>query len=357
MDKHLKLLFHESNRIISSTFELIHSDVWTSPVPSISGIRYYVLCFDHFSHFVWVYPLRNKFEVFSKFTHFTSYVKTQFKSTIRSFQCDNGGEYNNAQLHNYFSSNGVEVRFSCPHTSQQNGRSKRMIRTINNTIRTLLFQARISPIYRVEALHTTAHLLNILPSSSIDNQIPFKKLFNKKPSYDHLCTFGCLCFPNINHSFLHKLAPRSTPSLFLGYPTNHKGYCCLDLKTRKIIISRHVVFDESIFPAAENIQNNSASSYHFLETETSPLFNTILETPILPAQPTSDSASQPSQTLPTVVPRPALSTSSRHPMITRSRDGTIKQKAILSLNISTVSPLPKRHLQALYDPKFKPSNG
>jgi hypothetical protein len=32
--------------------------------------------------------------------------------------------------------------------------------------------------------------------------------------------------------------------VFLGYPSTHKGYCCLDLATRRIIISRHVVFDE-----------------------------------------------------------------------------------------------------------------
>lgn len=186
--------------------------------------------------------------MFSKFVHVTNFVQTQFKCQIKSLQYDNGGEYNNTRFHNHFSSNGIVVRFSCPHTSQQNGRSERMIHTINNTIHTLMFQACISPTYWVEALQTSVHLLNILPSTSINNKVRNTVLFNKKPSYDHLKTFGCLCFPNINHSHLHKLAARSTPCLFLGYPANHKGYRCLDLQTRKIIISRHVVFDETIFP-------------------------------------------------------------------------------------------------------------
>jgi hypothetical protein len=46
----------------------------------------------------------------------------------------------------------------------------------------------------------------------------------------------------------HKLAARSTACVFLGYPSSHKGYRRLDLSSRRIIISRHIVFDESIFP-------------------------------------------------------------------------------------------------------------
>ena len=250
-------------------------------------------------------------------------MKTQFKTNIQSFQCDNGGEYNNAQFQTFFSNNGIKVRFSCPHTSQQNGRSERMIRTINNTIRTLLFQARLSPVFWVEALHTAVHLLNILPSTSIENNIPYQKLFHKKPTYDHLKTFGSLCYPNNNHSFLHKLAPRSAPSIFLGYPTNHKGYRCMDLKTRKIIISRHVVFDETIFPATEPQIKDSSNTYKFLETssETSPLFQQILQAPMESPVPPTIPAPSP----PTVAPVPPPT--SRHSMTTRSQDGTRKQRS------------------------------
>jgi len=46
------------------------------------------------------------------------------------------------------------------------------------------------------------------------------------------------------------LSPRSAACVFLGYPPFQKGYRCLDLSTRKIIISRHIVFDETHFPFA-----------------------------------------------------------------------------------------------------------
>lgn len=51
-----------------------------------------------------------------------------------------------------------------------------MIRTINNTIRTLLFQACLPPSYWVEALNVAAHVLNITPSKAIQNQTPYTLL-------------------------------------------------------------------------------------------------------------------------------------------------------------------------------------
>ena len=131
-----------------------------------------------------------------------------------------------------------------------------MIRTLNNAIRTLLFQAHLSPSYWAEALHVATHVLNILPSSFIGNQTPHFKLFNQTPKYDHLRIFGSLCFPNIHHANTNKFSPRSTPCLFLGYPLHHRGYRCLDLKTNCIIISRHVEFDELTFPKAEKASQN-----------------------------------------------------------------------------------------------------
>lgn len=248
LGKRVRLPFSSSSTIVTEPFQIIHSDIWTSPVLSNSGYKYYLLFLDHFSHYIWVYPLHRKSDTYAKYLHFSAYVRTQFSASIKALQCDNGGEYTSRVFLDHLASAGTTIRFSCPHTSQQNGRAERMLRTINNLVRTLLIQANMLITFWVESLLTAVHTLNLLPSSSINNLIPFTRLFKLHVSYSHLRVFGCLCYPNNLSISPHKLAPRSVACVLLGYPSTHRGYRCLNIGTRKIIISRHVTFVEDVFP-------------------------------------------------------------------------------------------------------------
>jgi hypothetical protein len=80
---------------------------------------------------------------------------------------------------------------------------------------------------------------------------PVFHLYSTPPTYDHLRVFGCACYPNMSSTAPHKLAPRSSLCVFLGYSSEHKGYRCLELESNRILTSRHVVFDESFFPFAD----------------------------------------------------------------------------------------------------------
>jgi hypothetical protein len=122
-----------------------------------------------------------------------------------------------------------------------------MIRTTNDTIRTLLLHAHLPARFWAEGLHTSTYLLNRLPSTACPAPTPHQALFGTPSRYDHLRVFGCACYPNTAATAPHKLAPRSTLCVFLGYSPNHKGYRCFDLSSRRVLISRHVVFDESVF--------------------------------------------------------------------------------------------------------------
>lgn len=131
---------------------------------------------------------------------------------------------------------------------------------------TLLFQVHLPPTYWVEALHMAIHLLNILLSTSLNNDTPFHKLFNKHPAYSHVRVFRCLCYPHLNNT--NKIQHRFVPCIFLGYSSNHKGSPCLDLHTKQIIISCHVVFDENIFLFGSMTPNHSPD-YEFLDIDAS----------------------------------------------------------------------------------------
>ncbi|GJT00676.1 ribonuclease H-like domain-containing protein [Tanacetum coccineum] len=385
LGKHAKLLFYNSESSVDSVFEIIHSDIWTSPIPSESGIKYYAIFLDHFSHFVWVYPLHKKSDLFDNFVAFRAYVNKQFNVDIKALQCDHGGEYDNTRFHDLFRQNGIQFWFSCPRTSQQNGKSERMLRTINNLIRTLLFQAHIPPSYWVEALNMVAHLLNILPSTAINNEIPFTKLYNQTPTYEHLRVFGCLCYPHVDVS--HKLEPRSTPCIFLGYPANHRGYRCLDLASNKIIISRHVRFDEDVFPFG-NVTSSNKPTYDFLlppiQTTTNvpttepfvqhmdepnnPITPHPTTPPTSPPQPdtppshsstpipTSAQTQSHAQTVDSHTPIPINNSSQTmptHPMVTRAKAGIFKPLERMNCHVTTTSPLPRSHVHALRDPNWK----
>jgi hypothetical protein len=103
LGRHVRLPFPTSSSRAEGTFDLIHCDVWTSPVISISGYKYYLLVLDDFSHDLWNFPLRQKSDTFPTLSHFFAWVSTQFGHTIRSIQCDNGHEFYNNVSRDFFS--------------------------------------------------------------------------------------------------------------------------------------------------------------------------------------------------------------------------------------------------------------
>jgi histone deacetylase 1/2 len=262
LGKHKRLSFTLSSSHTVAPFELLHYDVWTSPVTSISGFSYYLVILDDYTHFCWTFPLRRKSDAHQHLVNFVSYASTQFGSVVKCFQADNGTEFVNNTTATYLA--GIHLCLSCPYTSPQNGKAERVLRALNNSIRTLLLHASIPPSYWAEAQAIACYLLNMRPSTSINNEVPFTRLHGKPPQYDHLRVFRCLCYPNLQATSAHKLAARSTICVFLGYPSSHKGYRCFDLSSCRIIISRHVVFDELSFPFASTDPPTDTSILDFL---------------------------------------------------------------------------------------------
>ena len=266
--KHSKLPFYDSLSYTHLPFDIIHSDVWTSPIVSSLGHRYYVLFLDGYSKFLWAFPIAKKSQVKHLFLTFHAFVKTQFERNIKTFQCDNGTEYINGTFDQFFNQHGMVFRLSCPHTSPQNGKAERHIKSINNIIRTLLLHASMPPTFWHHALSMAIYLLNILPSKVLDYLSPTQILYHCNPNYSNLRVFGCLCFPLFPSTSIHKLQERSTPCVYLGPAPNHRGSKCYNMSSGKIIICRHVRFIENIFPFSK-IKNVDKSTYDFLDDNSS----------------------------------------------------------------------------------------
>ena len=113
------------------------------------------------------------------------------------------------------------------------------------------------------ALQMATYLHIILPNKKLSLKSPTKTLYQKDPPYSHLQVFGCVCYPLRSSTSRNKLQARSTPCV-LGYPPNHRGYKCYDLLSCKIFISRHVIFEENMFPFSD-LNAHITASYNFLD--------------------------------------------------------------------------------------------
>ncbi|CAA7024026.1 unnamed protein product [Microthlaspi erraticum] len=255
INKAHKFPFTESTITSSRPLEILFSDVWTSPTLSLDNYKYYLIIVDHYSRYVWFYPLKLKSQVKETFIRFTALVENKFQHKIGTFFSDNGGEF--IALRDFLSSKGITHLTSPPHTPEHNGLAERRHRHIVETGLTLLTKAKLPNSYWPFAFATAVYLINRMPTSNLSFQSPFKILFQTDPNYSKLKIFGCLCFPWLRPYTSNKLDPRSVPCVFLGYSLTQSAYLCWQPHTNRMYVSRHVRFEESIFPFQSLLQQNT----------------------------------------------------------------------------------------------------
>jgi hypothetical protein len=117
LGKSKRLPFFASHRQTQSPLSLIHTPIWTSPITSISGYKYYVVFVDDYLRYTWLYPLKTKSEVYECFVKFKLLVEKQFSSSIKQLQSDGGGEFTSSFFQSFLTQNGIMHRKSCPYTS------------------------------------------------------------------------------------------------------------------------------------------------------------------------------------------------------------------------------------------------
>ena len=177
----------------SSTKKLLFSDVWTSPVYSVDGFQYYVIFVDHYTRYVWYYPLKRKSHVYDVFVCFKALVENQFKHQIVTLYSDNGGEYE--ALDQFLSTTGISHLTTPPHTPEHNGFFERRHRHIVETSLSLLTHASMPLTYWTYAFATAVYLVNLMPTPRLHLLAPFETLFGSPPNYSKLRVFGFLCYP------------------------------------------------------------------------------------------------------------------------------------------------------------------
>ena len=123
---------------------LIHSDVCGKiSSPSLNRAEYFVVFIDDKTHYVWVYVIKHKDEVFQKFMEWKSLVENSSGHKVKKLRTDNGGEYTSTEFESYLKDEGIEHQYSIPKTPEQNGVSERRNRTLVETVRSMLADSRL----------------------------------------------------------------------------------------------------------------------------------------------------------------------------------------------------------------------
>ena len=130
-----------SGSIVKAPLELVHSDV-CGPFSqaSLTDDRYYAVFIpDDYTHFMAVYPIQRKSDVYecarSYFLQSERFFYNSSSYKPITFRTDNGGEYMSSQLQKVLTTQGITHQTTVPYNSHQNGVSERAIRTVTEKAR------------------------------------------------------------------------------------------------------------------------------------------------------------------------------------------------------------------------------
>ncbi|GKD65263.1 integrase, catalytic region, zinc finger, CCHC-type containing protein [Tanacetum coccineum] len=90
---------------------------------------------------------------------------------------------------------------------------------------------------------------------------------DKKPDVSFFHVFGALCYPTNDNDDLGKLDAKADIGIFVGYAPAKKAFRIYHKRTRKIIETIHVTFDELTAMASE--QFSSGLKLHYMTPVTS----------------------------------------------------------------------------------------
>ncbi|GJY79151.1 retrovirus-related pol polyprotein from transposon TNT 1-94 [Tanacetum coccineum] len=83
------------------------------------------------------------------------------------------------------------------------------------------------------------------------NKTPYELMHDKKPDLSFLHVFGSLCYPTNDSEDLGKLNAKADIGIFVGYAPAKKAFRIYNRRTRKIMETIHVTFDELTAIASE----------------------------------------------------------------------------------------------------------
>ncbi|GJW51457.1 retrovirus-related pol polyprotein from transposon TNT 1-94 [Tanacetum coccineum] len=136
-------------------------------VQSIKGKKYILVIVDDYSRFTWVKFLRSKDETPEFVINFLKQIQVGLNKTVRFIRTDNGTEFVNQVMSEYYEGVGIFHQKSVPRTPQQNGVVERRNRTLVEAARTMMIFSKAPMFLWAEAVATAF----VTPGTSLSTTI------------------------------------------------------------------------------------------------------------------------------------------------------------------------------------------
>nr|GFC22190.1 retrovirus-related Pol polyprotein from transposon TNT 1-94 [Tanacetum cinerariifolium] len=203
---------------------------------------------DDYSRFTWVKFLRSKDETPNVVIKFITQIQVGLNKTVRYIHTDNETEFVNQTVTAFYDRIGVFHQKTVPRTPQQNGVVERRNRTLVEAARTMLIFSKAPMFLWAEAVATACYTQNRSLIHTRHHKTPYELVHNKKPDLTFFKVFGALCYPTNDSEDLGKLQPTADTGIFVGYAPSRKGYRIYNKRTRRIMETIHIQFDELTEP-------------------------------------------------------------------------------------------------------------
>nr|GEU32673.1 retrovirus-related Pol polyprotein from transposon TNT 1-94 [Tanacetum cinerariifolium] len=196
------------NDLVSGLPKFKYNKEHLCPYCDINGKRYVLVIVDDYSHYTWVHFLRSKDEAPEVIKMFLKRITVLLQSPVIIIRIDNGTEFKNQVLKEYFDSVGISHQMSSVRTPQQNGVVERRNRTLVEAARTMLIFSRAPLFLWVEAIDAACFTQNRYIIHRRFNKTPYELINGRKLDISFLHVFGALCYPKNDREDIGKLGAK-----------------------------------------------------------------------------------------------------------------------------------------------------
>ncbi|GJW48821.1 retrovirus-related pol polyprotein from transposon TNT 1-94 [Tanacetum coccineum] len=238
---------------------LLHMDLCgPMRVASINGKKYILVILDDYSRYTWTLFLRSKDETPKVLKDFLTMSQRNFQALVIYVRTDRGTEFLNKTLNAFFKEEGNEHQTSTPRTPEQNGVVERRNRTLVEAARTMLSASKLPVFFWAEAISTACYTQNRSIIILTHKKTAYHIINDRKPLIKHLYIFCCTCYLTRDGENLDKMKEKGDPCILVGYSTQSKGYRVYNKRTRLIVESIHLKFNEIKEMSETSVANDTS---------------------------------------------------------------------------------------------------